>query len=141
MNEVWVPSRWQRETFVASGVDPAKIRVVPEGVNTTLFDPVKYGPLTDLTERAHLVFGRRSDEKLLAGVGPAAGEESSGVSVDLPGGSAAERSGAITAGPTPQQRPSAAAARGATDSGAPGRPRQPFRFISSFKWEVGLLGG
>jgi hypothetical protein len=37
MNEVWVPSEWQRETFVASGVDPKKIRVVPEGVNTTLW--------------------------------------------------------------------------------------------------------
>jgi hypothetical protein len=30
MNEVWVPSEWQKETFVASGVEASKIRVVPE---------------------------------------------------------------------------------------------------------------
>ena len=36
MDEVWVPSEWQRDTFIASGVDAAKIRVVPEGVNTTV---------------------------------------------------------------------------------------------------------
>ena len=41
MNEVWVPSEWQRGTFAASGVEPSKIRVVPEGVNTTLFDPAR----------------------------------------------------------------------------------------------------
>jgi hypothetical protein len=30
MDEVWVPSRWQVGTFVASGVNATKIRVVPE---------------------------------------------------------------------------------------------------------------
>ena len=30
MDEVWVPSEWQRATFAASGVDPSKLRVVPE---------------------------------------------------------------------------------------------------------------
>lgn len=40
MHEVWVPSEWQRDTFVASGVEADKIRVVPEGVNTTVRLPV-----------------------------------------------------------------------------------------------------
>lgn len=30
--QVWVPSTWQRDTFVTSGVEASKIRVVPEGV-------------------------------------------------------------------------------------------------------------
>lgn len=35
MNEVWVPSAWAVEVFAASGVDPAKLVVLPEGINTT----------------------------------------------------------------------------------------------------------
>ncbi|KAF8072768.1 hypothetical protein HT031_000428 [Scenedesmus sp. PABB004] len=57
MTEVWVPSAWQRETFAASGVSPHKLRVVPEGVNTTYFDPAAHTPL-DLAARAQLVFGQ-----------------------------------------------------------------------------------
>ncbi len=30
-----MPSSWARDVFAASGVDPAKLVVVPEGVNTT----------------------------------------------------------------------------------------------------------
>jgi hypothetical protein len=30
MNEIWVPSEWQRESFAASGVAADKLRVVPE---------------------------------------------------------------------------------------------------------------
>lgn len=30
MNEVWVPSEWQREAFIASGVAADKLVVVPE---------------------------------------------------------------------------------------------------------------
>ena len=44
MNEVWVPSEFSRGVFAASGVDPRKLRVVPEGVNTTFFDPERYRP-------------------------------------------------------------------------------------------------
>jgi glycosyltransferase involved in cell wall biosynthesis len=38
-NEVWVPTRWNVEAFVAGGIDRAKLRAVPEGVNTSYFDP------------------------------------------------------------------------------------------------------
>lgn len=36
---VWVPSRWGHDVLVASGVDSARIDVVPEGVNPHRFHP------------------------------------------------------------------------------------------------------
>ena len=39
MREVWVPTRWSAAVFAASGVEPSKIRVVPEAVDARLFDP------------------------------------------------------------------------------------------------------
>jgi glycosyltransferase involved in cell wall biosynthesis len=37
MDEVWVPSRFCMESFVASGVKPEKLRVIPHGVDTARF--------------------------------------------------------------------------------------------------------
>lgn len=45
MDEVWVPSAFAVEQFASSGVDRGKIVVVPEAVDTNLFDPDKYEPL------------------------------------------------------------------------------------------------
>jgi glycosyltransferase involved in cell wall biosynthesis len=39
MDEVWVPSEFQRETFEASGVDGEKLRVVHTGFDTETFRP------------------------------------------------------------------------------------------------------
>ena len=39
MDEIWVPSEFNRETFASAGVDERKLRVVPAGVNTKLFRP------------------------------------------------------------------------------------------------------
>jgi len=39
MNEIWVPSEFNRETFTGSGVDALKIRVLHTGVDTHLFRP------------------------------------------------------------------------------------------------------
>ncbi|HWI64352.1 MAG TPA: glycosyltransferase [Symbiobacteriaceae bacterium] len=39
MTEVWVPSRFNLETFAASGVEPAKLRLVRQGIDTTRFTP------------------------------------------------------------------------------------------------------
>jgi glycosyltransferase involved in cell wall biosynthesis len=36
---VWVPSEFNRETFVRSGVEPARLAVVPGGVDTSVFTP------------------------------------------------------------------------------------------------------
>ena len=46
VDEVWVPSRHVFETFVASGVSPEKVWLVPLGVNTAVFKPE--GPAMDL---------------------------------------------------------------------------------------------
>jgi glycosyltransferase involved in cell wall biosynthesis len=39
MDEVWVPTEFNRETFVASGVDSHRLRVVRTGIDTRLFRP------------------------------------------------------------------------------------------------------
>jgi glycosyltransferase involved in cell wall biosynthesis len=41
MDELWVPSQFNVETFSRSGVDPQKIRVVPIPVDTNFFTPQK----------------------------------------------------------------------------------------------------
>ena len=38
-DELWVPSKWQRDCTIAQGYDPNKIKVVPEGVNVHTFYP------------------------------------------------------------------------------------------------------
>jgi autotransporter strand-loop-strand O-heptosyltransferase len=38
-DELWVPSKWQKDCTVAQGYDPNKIKVVPEGVDTSVFFP------------------------------------------------------------------------------------------------------
>jgi glycosyltransferase involved in cell wall biosynthesis len=40
MDEVWLPSRFNYETFVASGVEPAVLRIFPYGVDTEFFRPL-----------------------------------------------------------------------------------------------------
>ncbi|MGH9352806.1 MAG: glycosyltransferase, partial [Terriglobia bacterium] len=39
IDEVWLPSRFNMETFAASGVDERKLRLVPPGVDIELFRP------------------------------------------------------------------------------------------------------
>eukprot|EP00946_MAST-07B_sp_MAST-7B-sp1_P000906 g906.t1 len=41
VDEVWVPTHWHRSVFEQAGIDPVKIRVVPEPVDTAFFDPEK----------------------------------------------------------------------------------------------------
>lgn len=41
MDEIWVPTEFNRETFIQGGVPPKRIRVVPEAVDTAFFDPAK----------------------------------------------------------------------------------------------------
>eukprot|EP00238_Polyblepharides_amylifera_P011874 CAMPEP_0196591410 /NCGR_PEP_ID=MMETSP1081-20130531/69530_1 /TAXON_ID=36882 /ORGANISM="Pyramimonas amylifera, Strain CCMP720" /LENGTH=414 /DNA_ID=CAMNT_0041914765 /DNA_START=201 /DNA_END=1445 /DNA_ORIENTATION=+ len=45
MDEVWVPSEFNRQTFIRSGVEPAKIFTVPEPVDVDFFDPSTVEPL------------------------------------------------------------------------------------------------
>lgn len=51
MDEVWVPSHFNMETFARSGVDEEKLRLVPAGIDTHLFSP-DAAPLTIPNRRA-----------------------------------------------------------------------------------------
>ena len=42
MNEVWVPSRFNLETFAASGVERSKLVLMPEAVDARFFDPARH---------------------------------------------------------------------------------------------------
>lgn len=39
VDEVWVPSHFNMRTFAASGVDPAKLRLLPGGIDAKTFQP------------------------------------------------------------------------------------------------------
>ena len=45
MDEIWVPSHFNLETFADAGVERDKIHVIPEAVDETFFDPDKVTPL------------------------------------------------------------------------------------------------
>ena len=45
MDEIWVPSTFNLETFAASGVERDKLVVVPEAVDETQYDPDLHQPL------------------------------------------------------------------------------------------------
>ncbi|MEW5309071.1 MAG: hypothetical protein WDW38_000982 [Sanguina aurantia] len=45
-DEIWVPSEFNRETFTASGVPAEKLFVLPEGIDTAMFDPSRHKPLS-----------------------------------------------------------------------------------------------
>ena len=38
-DEVWVPSKWQAKCTIEQGADPNKVKVVPEGVDVSVFFP------------------------------------------------------------------------------------------------------
>eukprot|EP00873_Tetraselmis_striata_P013579 jgi/Tetstr1/433843/TSEL_023028.t2 len=61
MDEVWVPSAFNRDTFAAAGVERHRLRVVPQGVDTRVFDPARHAPMAlPVGER---VWGRPSDDR------------------------------------------------------------------------------
>jgi glycosyltransferase involved in cell wall biosynthesis len=45
MDEVWVPTEFNRTTFAASGVDPAKLHVIPLGLEFEQYEPWKVRPI------------------------------------------------------------------------------------------------
>jgi glycosyltransferase involved in cell wall biosynthesis len=44
MDEVWLPSEFNRKTFAKSGVNPAKLHVIPFGIDAAAYDPGKVAP-------------------------------------------------------------------------------------------------
>jgi len=59
-DELWVPSKWQRDCTIAQGYDPDKIKVVPEGVDVDTFFPEKVDLLDDYKDGRFkfILFGR-----------------------------------------------------------------------------------
>ena len=58
-NELWVPSKWQRDCTVAQGYPADKIFVIPEGVDSDLFFPEEVShPLTSNGRFTFSIFGR-----------------------------------------------------------------------------------
>jgi glycosyltransferase involved in cell wall biosynthesis len=45
MDEIWVPSRFNLDTFARAGVPPEKLQVMPFGLNAALYDPGNKYPL------------------------------------------------------------------------------------------------
>ncbi|GAX77787.1 hypothetical protein CEUSTIGMA_g5230.t1 [Chlamydomonas eustigma] len=64
MDEIWVPSKFSRDTLALSGMNASKIRIVPIAVNTTMFNPKTTKPLK--LPIGDLVFGRSSQFSLPA---------------------------------------------------------------------------
>jgi autotransporter strand-loop-strand O-heptosyltransferase len=64
INELWVPSKWQRDMTVAQGYPADRIAVVPEGVDGTVFCPgeAKH-PLTGTGRFTFAIFGRWEPRK------------------------------------------------------------------------------
>lgn len=59
-DEMWVPSKWQKECMVEQGYEEEKIQIVPEGVDSSTFFPEEVEPL-DLYKDGRfkfLLFGR-----------------------------------------------------------------------------------
>lgn len=59
-DELWVPSKWQRDCTIKQGYDPNKIKVLPEGVDEQTFypDPKATHPLTSDGRFKFMIFGR-----------------------------------------------------------------------------------
>lgn len=48
IDEIWVPSRFTWQAFVASGIEASKVFVLPEPIDTSLFDPARTTPFGGL---------------------------------------------------------------------------------------------
>lgn len=55
MNEIWVPSEFNVETFSQAGIPKEKLFVIPEAIDTDVFNPGKFQPL-ELTNKAKFNF-------------------------------------------------------------------------------------
>ncbi|TSA55927.1 MAG: glycosyltransferase [Planctomycetaceae bacterium] len=64
LDQVWVPSSWGREVFVGNGIPEDCIQVVPEGVDTSIFNPdiTKFDEL-DNGKFKFLVVGKYEERK------------------------------------------------------------------------------
>ena len=59
-DQIWVPSQWQANCLVTQGMPSEKVKIVPEGVDTTVFYPEDPQTTLDYTDGRFkfIVFGR-----------------------------------------------------------------------------------
>ena len=59
-DQLWVPSKWQAQCTIDQGADPAKVKVVPEGVDTDTFYPEEPQTTLDYVDGRFkfILFGR-----------------------------------------------------------------------------------
>jgi len=60
-DQIWVPSKWQAEVTVNQGADANKVKVVPEGVDSSVFFPENYKIAGG--KFRFLIFGRWDNRK------------------------------------------------------------------------------
>ncbi|KAF5742498.1 hypothetical protein HS088_TW09G00547 [Tripterygium wilfordii] len=64
MDYVWVPTDFHVNSFVQSGVDPAKVVKIVQPIDVKFFDPIKYEPL-NLASIGDLVLGSKSEKNFV----------------------------------------------------------------------------
>ena len=59
-DQIWVPSKWQRDCTIQQGADPNKVKVVPEGVDVNTFYPEDPQTVLDYVDGRFkfILFGR-----------------------------------------------------------------------------------
>jgi autotransporter strand-loop-strand O-heptosyltransferase len=59
-DQVWVPSKWQAKCSIKQGLNPNKVKIVPEGVDVDTFKPTKFKQTLDYKDGRFkfLLFGR-----------------------------------------------------------------------------------
>ena len=59
-DQIWVPTSWQAQITINQGADPNKVKVVPEGVDSSIFFPENFKPHNKFR---FIMFGRWDNRK------------------------------------------------------------------------------
>ena len=59
-NQIWVASNWQRECTIEQGINPSKVKVIPEAVDSSIFKPDSTSTLPEYEDSRFkfILFGR-----------------------------------------------------------------------------------
>ena len=60
-NQIWVPSSWQADCLIAQGMSSEKVKIVPEGVDSSVFYPEKIEKIDEKFK--FVIFGRWDNRK------------------------------------------------------------------------------
>ena len=65
VDEIWVPSEFSKKVYIDSGVNASKIVIIPEAIDTYLFDPDRTVPLPSLPAPPSYAWKTRCNHQLL----------------------------------------------------------------------------